>query len=490
MQRKSVLVKEEHRAEHGPSNAIVGAKEQAQAHLPSSRGSDTDSGHTNKDSGEKLQSKVALGVSIAQMAISLSLGCLLGGMLFPLVWSQSIVSENLADLALRNKHMATFADWFTSNGGLMHPNMTLRQLENWPDVWGFFATGEIRPSEILTGIPPHMVINTFTAMQALMLDLDRVRSVSSLPREILTSKYIMEQAGFGQDGNNNLVPAHNKGDWFKQVSIVALYLVTQFDNTDSFFYPYFATMPRGCTMSTCWSIEELTARLKPSQVKSVLADRKSYTEFALALGLDVPNFLNKVALISSRCWGVGSDDDEENGHEDIVTLVPFNDMYNHDVHSETYTSYHDSLIKGAYTTYTSEEEHVILEGDEVFISYGDKSNSGLLMNYGYVNPENPQDTCEDLLAHLNYDFIKKHITAKGGINCMDNRIWFNAAVHKFAVFLIAVEFIGTILLLSSGTPISWVYQPLCFLGFLLCFGAGLFNLAIMYAPVPVAGYGI
>ncbi|KAF3645839.1 hypothetical protein FXO38_19456 [Capsicum annuum] len=74
-----------------------------------------------------------------------------------------------------------------------------------------------------------------------------------------------------------------------------------------------------------------------------------------------------------------------------VALVPWADMLNHNCEVKTFLDYDRSSQGIVFTT-----DRAYLPGEQVFISYGRKSNGELLLSYGFVPREgtNPSDSVE------------------------------------------------------------------------------------------------
>ncbi|XP_017979910.1 PREDICTED: ribulose-1,5 bisphosphate carboxylase/oxygenase large subunit N-methyltransferase, chloroplastic-like isoform X2 [Theobroma cacao] len=77
--------------------------------------------------------------------------------------------------------------------------------------------------------------------------------------------------------------------------------------------------------------------------------------------------------------------------DEKVALVPWADMLNHSCEVETFLDYDRSSHGVVFTT-----DRAYQPGEQVFISYGKKSNGELLLSYGFVPKEgtNPSDSVE------------------------------------------------------------------------------------------------
>ena len=95
-------------------------------------------------------------------------------------------------------------------------------------------------------------------------------------------------------------------------------------------------------------------------------------------------------VVMTRCWGFNIDEKKD------FELVPFADMLNHDHHIGSLGSYNVStfsiLSKINYTM-----------GDQVYVSYGNKSNEELIGGYGFIIPNNPYNAVEINIQNFNSD---------------------------------------------------------------------------------------
>ncbi|CAC5379647.1 unnamed protein product [Mytilus coruscus] len=80
-----------------------------------------------------------------------------------------------------------------------------------------------------------------------------------------------------------------------------------------------------------------------------------------------------------------------------IALAPFLDLLNHSTTAEVEAAFNKNNNCFEIKTYNSFRKY-----DQVFISYGAHSNTHLLMEYGFILPDNPHDVYE-----LNYDEIVK-----------------------------------------------------------------------------------
>jgi histone-lysine N-methyltransferase SETD3 len=92
-------------------------------------------------------------------------------------------------------------------------------------------------------------------------------------------------------------------------------------------------------------------------------------------------FVNSKIAVSSRIFGI------KIKGEDTVALVPYADMFNHNRPCQT-KWYYDENLKGFCIKATEE----MARGDQIYDTYGLKSNAEFFMNYGFLIPENEQNT--------------------------------------------------------------------------------------------------
>eukprot|EP00457_Paulinella_chromatophora_P009050 gb/GEZN01009102.1/.p1 GENE.gb/GEZN01009102.1/~~gb/GEZN01009102.1/.p1 ORF type:complete len:387 (+),score=36.34 gb/GEZN01009102.1/:120-1280(+) len=352
----------------------------------------------------RLQSSQMLIVGVAM---------LVGGYLFGAMYCDTIMRDApiRADIASvpspprakptsRVEAMKILNDWFSENGGKLHENVVLRERQDLPDVWGFYAIGEVKEKDVVIAVPQHIILNSHTALHGIVSNMNALRAKSSLPAVTLTPRLIIELFGFVSDYGviKASKEAKEAGNSAMQVAVIALFLSINFDDSSHFFYPYFATLPKGCQMSTCWSKERIEAVFVEKEVKSILADQRYYRLIARSLGINEEDYLEKISLVASRFW-------RDSSMEHAATLVPVADMINHAAarEGEALNTFSSRNFKGSYLLQEGGTKHA---GDEIHDSYGQKHNGKLLRDYGFILDKNPVDTCDNLSQILNEVYIK------------------------------------------------------------------------------------
>lgn len=194
---------------------------------------------------------------------------------------------------------------------------------------------------------------------------------------------------------------------------LALYLMNEkFNNPDSFWKPYLDILPEKDEIDAAvfWDPKELESLLDGSPiVNQSIAFRKSLTNEFLALkelvfdkdperwpssAFNLETWEWAYANIVSRSVKVKFQDMDE-----FLAMVPFVDLINHNPLTET-------NIKGVKEGYEvpllrEQDRYVRVKADkfyeefeQIYVSYGDKSNAQLLMFYGFSLERNARDFME------------------------------------------------------------------------------------------------
>ncbi|XP_077237626.1 rubisco methyltransferase family protein isoform X2 [Tasmannia lanceolata] len=196
----------------------------------------------------------------------------------------------------------------------------------------------------------------------------------------------------------NFVP-----DW----PLLATYLISEASLMDSSRWSnYISALPRQPYSLLYWTLSEIEMYLVASPIRERAIERitdvvGTYNDLKVRIFSKYPHlFPEEVFNIETFKWSFGilfSRLVRLPSMEGKVALVPWADMLNHSSEVETYLDYDKSSSGVVFTTDRSYQP-----GEQVFISYGKKSNGELLLSYGFVLKEgsNPNDSV-DLSMSLN-----------------------------------------------------------------------------------------
>eukprot|EP00808_Paulinella_micropora_P027781 g70741.t1 len=152
--------------------------------------------------------------------------------------------------------------WFDENGGWIHDYIDIIRREGNEDEWGFFASDKIENDDILLALPQHLLLNAHVALHSLVKHHNILQDRSKYGNAI-TTRRVMSTLGFQDDPPDPVLsvlsnkPGKDGNQHKMQEAVLALYLYLHHNNTEHFFFPYFASLPTGCQMSICWSQERL-----------------------------------------------------------------------------------------------------------------------------------------------------------------------------------------------------------------------------------------
>lgn len=230
---------------------------------------------------------------------------------------------------------------------------------------GLVANNNIRKGEKLLFVPPSLVITA-------------------------DSEWSCPEAG--EVLKRNSVP-----DW----PLLATYLISEASlMSSSRWSNYISALPRQPYSLLYWTRAELDRYLEASQIRARAIERSNdvigtYNDLKLRIFSRHPDlFPEEVFNMETFRWSFGilfSRLVRLPSMDGKVALVPWADMLNHSCEVETYLDYDKSSEGIVFTTDRSYQP-----GEQVFISYGKKSNGELLLSYGFVPKEgtNPSDSAE------------------------------------------------------------------------------------------------
>ncbi|CAL1356179.1 unnamed protein product [Linum trigynum] len=247
------------------------------------------------------------------------------------------------------------------------------------------------------GLPPQkMGIEKVEVGERGLVALKNIRKGEKLlfvpPSLFITadSQWSCQEAG-------EIMKKYSVPDW----PLIATYLISEASlEKSSKWSNYIAALPRQPYSLLYWTRAELDRYLEASQIRERAIERinnviGTYDDLRLRIFSKHPQlFPEEVFNIESFKWSFGilfSRLVRLPSMDGRVALVPWADMLNHSCEVETFLDYDRSSQGVVFTT-----DRTYQPGEQVFISYGKKSNGELLLSYGFVPREgtNPSDSVE------------------------------------------------------------------------------------------------
>ncbi|KAJ6848106.1 ribulose-1,5 bisphosphate carboxylase/oxygenase large subunit N-methyltransferase, chloroplastic [Iris pallida] len=250
-----------------------------------------------------------------------------------------------------------------SESGLPEQKMGIERVE--VGERGLVALKNIRKGEKLLFVPPSLVISA-------------------------DSEWSCAEAG-------DVLRRNSVPDW----PLIATYLISEASLMDSSKWRrYISALPRQPYSLLYWTREELDMYLAASQIRERAIERitdvtGTYNDLRTRIFSKHPQlFPEEVFNMDTFRWSFGilfSRLVRLPSMGGKVALVPWADMLNHSSEVETFLDYDKSTKGVVFTT-----DRPYQPGEQVFISYGKKSNGELLLSYGFVPKEgsNPNDSVE------------------------------------------------------------------------------------------------
>ncbi|KAL0400380.1 UNVERIFIED_CONTAM: Ribulose-1,5 bisphosphate carboxylase/oxygenase large subunit N-methyltransferase, chloroplastic [Sesamum radiatum] len=247
------------------------------------------------------------------------------------------------------------------------------------------------------GLPPQkMAIQRVDVGERGLVALKNIRKGEKLlfvpPSLFITadSEWSCREAG-------EVLKQYNVPDW----PLLATYLISEAGLMNSSRWSnYISALPRQPYSLLYWTRAELDRYLEASEIRQRAIERindviGTYNDLRDRIFSKYPDlFPDEVFNVESFKWSFGilfSRLVRLPSMDGRVALVPWADMLNHSCEVETFLDYDKSSQGVVFTT-----DRAYQPGEQVFISYGKKSNGELLLSYGFVPREgtNPRDSVE------------------------------------------------------------------------------------------------
>ncbi|KAL1560945.1 [histone H3]-lysine(4) N-trimethyltransferase [Salvia divinorum] len=248
-----------------------------------------------------------------------------------------------------------------------------------------------------SGLPPQkMGIQKVEVGERGLVALKNVRKGEKL-LFVPPSLFITADSNWSCREAGEVLKQYNVPDW----PLLATYLISEAGLMNSSRWSnYIAALPRQPYSLLYWTRPELDRYLEASQIRQRAIERindvtGTYIDLRDRIFSKHPDlFPAEVFNMESYRWSFGilfSRLVRLPSMDGRVALVPWADMLNHSCEVDSFLDYDRSSQGVVFTT-----DRAYQPGEQVFISYGKKSNGELLLSYGFVPREgtNPSDSVE------------------------------------------------------------------------------------------------
>lgn len=265
-----------------------------------------------------------------------------------------------ASLMRERKESTQLLQWMQDHGASM-PSLYFEHIAR--DYRGVCCKDEVSTGSLVASIPVHLLITYETAY------------ASPIGQSI---QVIQEE--------------HPEVECSPQVYVACLLLEERSKGAESYWMPYLNMLPTSYScMPVNFTDEELSYLTGSLVLKETYQRREQYQKEYMYLKAFVQEF-QKYTLedyiwarlaVLSRIFGITI------GQQRTAALVPIADMLNHKSPPDTRWTFHDES-----NSFILESIVPLSVGDQVYDSYGRKSQTDFLLNYGFVPEENDQNECQ------------------------------------------------------------------------------------------------
>ena len=207
-------------------------------------------------------------------------------------------------------------------------------------------------------------------------------------------------------------------------TLISLFILENLNNEKYKFY--FDFMPKNFNIFPIFYKKEELEYLKGSNFYEEILNKKNDLIFdyekikKINININFDKFCEIHMLISSRIFGI----EVENKNTDA--MIPFGDLFNHSSERNTQWYFDDNL-----NCFVVEAIKNIEKNEEIFDSYGNKSNSRFLLNYGFLLENN--EKFNELKLEIDFDknIISNYDDKLNILNKVPNKKGFYNFILKF-----------------------------------------------------------
>ncbi|CAM8978757.1 unnamed protein product [Rhodiola kirilowii] len=230
-----------------------------------------------------------------------------------------------------------------------------------------------------SGLPPQkMAIENVEVGERGLVALTNIRKGEKL-LFVPNSLFITSDSEWSCQEAEQVLRRYSVPDW----PLLATYLISEASLMKSSRWSnYISALPRQPYSLLYWTRAELDRYSEASQIRERAIERitnvvGTYNDLRLRIFNKHPQLFPEEVRLPSL--------------NDKVALVPWADMFNHSCEVQTFLDYDESSQGVVFTT-----DRQYQPGEQVFITYGKKSNGNLLLSYGFVprTGTNPNDSVE------------------------------------------------------------------------------------------------
>ncbi|KAK8789202.1 hypothetical protein V5799_021020 [Amblyomma americanum] len=270
---------------------------------------------------------------------------------------------------------ANLLEWMTANGFKLHRQLCVREF---PETGrGLAAQQKLTAGETFLRVPTWLLITTSTALSGNLHSFLMRHHQQLTPTEVLTL-FLMNEKLRGLDS-----------EWrFFIDSLPAAYTTPVFLGSR-----LLARLPE----AMCRKAEAQVSRIRSTFIRlQILLKRASLGDsklLSLSENFTWHLFVWAWTAVNTRCIFSKHRTGHSLWDDDYCALAPFLDCLNHhwkaDVETAVVGSYFEIVTNNNYEP-----------NDQVFISYGSHDNKTLLLEYGFVLADNPNDVVAITNGHL------------------------------------------------------------------------------------------